>query len=443
MHALPGCPPRRLHSSSHAAGLLLWACAGTLPAGASWAQTALVTATAETDPTPSAGDAADDTAIWIHPGDPALSVVIGTDKNAGIAVYDLAGDELHFRPDGEINNVDLRYGFPLGGETVDLAVASDETTATLAVYAVDPVARSLVGVAAGGGIAISIEPYGSCMYRSPLSGRYYAFATSRSGVVEQWELLDDGAGLVSGSLVRAFDVGGQSEGCVADDGTARLYVGEEAVGIWRYGAEPEDGEVRAAVDTTDVGGHLAADVEGLALYTAREGAGYLIASSQGSDAYVLYEREGDNAYVGTFQIGDGAAIDGTSGTDGIEVSNAALGPAFPAGLFVAQDGDNGDENQNFKLVPWPSIAAAYDPALRVDPSFSPRPPVCEDGFDNDGDGKIDFPEDPQCTSAEDDSELVPEPSGWMLALCALAAAALLARAATARRARRTSAPGRG
>ncbi len=29
---------------------------------------------------------------------------------------------------------------------------------------------------------------------------------------------------------------------------------------------------------------------------------------------------------------------------------------------------------------------------------------CSDGIDNDGDGRIDFPDDPQCESASDDSE---------------------------------------
>ena len=36
---------------------------------------------AETTPVPNPDDAADDTAIWIHPTDPSQSVVIGTDKS--------------------------------------------------------------------------------------------------------------------------------------------------------------------------------------------------------------------------------------------------------------------------------------------------------------------------------------------------------------------------
>ncbi|MBK8315004.1 MAG: phytase [Acidobacteria bacterium] len=33
------------------------------------------------------------------------------------------------------------------------------------------------------------------------------------------------------------------------------------------------------------------------------------------------------------------------------MTTANLGPAFPYGLFVAQDGFNDKGNQNFKLVP--------------------------------------------------------------------------------------------
>src|SRR5688572_22724947 len=41
------------------------------------------------------GDAdADDPAIWVHPRDRARSLVIGTAKNGGLRVYDLAGREV-------------------------------------------------------------------------------------------------------------------------------------------------------------------------------------------------------------------------------------------------------------------------------------------------------------------------------------------------------------
>ena len=52
---------------------------------------AAVTARVETVPAGSYGDAADDPAIWAHPTDPARSLVIATDKKAGLYVYDMQG----------------------------------------------------------------------------------------------------------------------------------------------------------------------------------------------------------------------------------------------------------------------------------------------------------------------------------------------------------------
>jgi len=101
------------------------------------------------------------------------------------------------------------------------------------------------------------------------------------------------------------------------------------------------------------------------------GSGYLIASSQGSDGFAVYERGGSNAYVTTFEVA-ARAIDRVSGTDGIDVTNAALGSAFPHGVFVAQDNTNDDGNQNFKLVPWETIAGSASPQLVVDTSWDPR-----------------------------------------------------------------------
>jgi hypothetical protein len=56
-----------------------------------------VTAVAETDTVPPGGDA-DDPAIWVNPHDPAKSTIIGTDKLGGLAVYNLAGNQIQYLP---------------------------------------------------------------------------------------------------------------------------------------------------------------------------------------------------------------------------------------------------------------------------------------------------------------------------------------------------------
>ncbi|HSD69420.1 MAG TPA: phytase [Woeseiaceae bacterium] len=326
------------------------------------AQVAVVRPRVETDVMPSFGDAADDPAIWLHPADPSLSLVIGTNKQAGLHVFDLDGRTLQVLPDGKMNNVDLRYDFPLGGEAVTLVTASNRSNDSIAVYRIDAALRRLVDVAAGVLATGFHDPYGLCMYRSRKSGDFYVFINeSNQGMFRQWRLSDDGSGKVSVEQVREFVVGTQAEGCVADDDSGYLYVAEEDVGLWKYSAEPDGGDARTQIDNTE-DGRLTDDVEGLALWEGPDGTGYLVVSNQGADNYALYRRDGDNAYVGRFHIVANAAagIDGASETDGLDVSSAAFGPAYPDGLMVVQDGRNiaPEEPQNFKFVSWTDVKQA-------------------------------------------------------------------------------------
>jgi 3-phytase len=50
-------------------------------------------------------------------------------------------------------------------------------------------------------------------------------------------------------------------------------------------------------------------------------------------------------------------VDGTSGTDGLEVTSERLPPPFEDGLLVVQDGHNSSPSahQNFKLIPWREV----------------------------------------------------------------------------------------
>jgi len=311
-----------------------------------------VGATVETKPVPNRGDAADDPAIFVNGANPADSLVIGTDKKGGLAVYDLTGAEVRYLDVGPMNNVDLREGFTLGGSEITLVAASDREHEAIVLFRLDPSTRDLVDVAARP-LELDISAYGLCMYRSP-EGVYYVFVNSEQGEVQQWELFE-ADGRVDGRLVRSFDVGSQTEGCAVDDELGRLYIGEESEGVWRYGAEPDSGEARRAVDTTGELGHLDADVEGIAIVVGPGGSGYLIVSSQGSDSYAVYRREGDNQFLGTFEIVDAGGIDAVQETDGLDATGVSLGPAFPRGLLVVQDGEQDDEHQNFKLVPLDAV----------------------------------------------------------------------------------------
>jgi 3-phytase len=318
-------------------------------------------ATVETQAFPVAGtfdngDVADDSAIWINPSDPARSAVIADDKDplsGGIAVYDMSGKLLQFRQEGQIGNVDLRQGFRLGGRRVVLVGANNRSDNTIRFWVLDPVTRQLTPVDARDLTTLSPN-YGFCMYRSPSTGKVYAFVSQAGrGRFEQYELFD-ARGHVDARRVRAFNIGSQSEGCVADDELGHLYVGEEDTGIWKYGAEPTAGAARSQVDR--VGGHVAADVEGLTLAYGVEGTGYLMVSSQGDSTIAVYERARDNAFVKRFRIAGNGSIDAVSDIDGIDATSANAGPGFQHGVLVAHDATNsGDRNSNLKYVPLEQI----------------------------------------------------------------------------------------
>jgi 3-phytase len=331
-----------------------------------------VMAAYETEPVPSPGDAADDAAIWANPVDPSKSTIIGTDKNRGLAVYDLTGLQLQFLPDGQLNNVDIRYEFPLEGERVALVTSGNRLDNSIAIYKVNPKTRLLEDVAARK--VTTLEAYGSCMYQSAKTGKTYYFVDSEWGDVEQWELFDNGSGKVDARKVRSFRVETQTgsaearmEGCVADDYHGYLYLGLEDSGIRKFHADPDAGSSFTVVDTTGWDGHLNSDdVEGLTLYRRDDGSGYLIASNQGRNNFVIYQRKGNNEYVGTFKISEGNGIDEVTHADGIAVTSRSLGSLFSDGMFVAQDHENDGRNQNFKLVPWQRIENAIR-AMRVRP----------------------------------------------------------------------------
>jgi len=200
----------------------------------------------------------------------------------------------------------------------------------------------------------TMPAYGACMYRSPKTSKLYYIVTSKTGDVEQWELLDKG-GKVDAKRVRGFKLGSTVEGCVADDELGHLYISEEVVGIWKFDAEPVENAKGTLIDKTGAGGQLTADVEGLTIAYGKDGAGYLIASSQGNNSFIVYKREGNNEFVKAFRIAQGNGIDSVEETDGIDVTTANLGPLFPQGVIVVQDGINDKGNQNFKLVPYQQV----------------------------------------------------------------------------------------
>ena len=331
--------------------LWLAGCASTQPV-MSPLPTALVTAKVETQPVATMEDAADDPAIWRNASSPGQSLIVGTDKRAGIHVYDIQGLQVSFTPSPRLNNVDLR---DIGGSIGVLVAASDRqdlSQAQMALFRLDTATRKLVPLVTlpvGAG-----EAYGMCLWQRASDKALFGFVVLKDGRIDQ-VAIDTSGTTPTGKVVRSMKLGTQSEGCVVDDRTGILYVAEEDVGLWKFDAAP-DGPVTATAIAKADGNEIVMDAEGVALTPSGTDGGYVIVSSQGDNAYAVYKLPEAN-YVGRFRINDGA-IDGVQETDGIELMLGDFGPDFPGGLFVVQDGDNRPATQNFKLIDWSAVERA-------------------------------------------------------------------------------------
>src|SRR5690606_36968538 len=146
--------------STAALAALLAGCATTSPVGLAPVE---VTASAETTPVGTANaDAADDPAIWRNAANPAASLIVGTDKKAGLHVYDLTGRTLFSETSGLINNVDLTE-LPDGRVIVVASDRNDPGNAMLRAWEMDKAsgALTLLGAVPGG----KGEGYGFCLRR--------------------------------------------------------------------------------------------------------------------------------------------------------------------------------------------------------------------------------------------------------------------------------------
>ena len=329
-----------------AATLLVAAPAVSAPAG-----TVNVPSLLETEPTGVTGDTADDPAIWVNEVDPAASLVITNEKKVErLTVFDLAGQVVQriSTPRGFFGNVDVR------GDIVSAAhngIWTWRVTATADGPRLVP-AREASGNASTWGEGLCLWDRG----RPGTTDGLYAVIVNRSSFRVRVHPLSDTDGdglLLVGKPVRDFYLGSEGEGCEVDDATGALYISEEDHGIWRYDLAAPAGLVPPRILFASAGPLLAPDIEGLAL-----AGGVLYASAQNVAApranwYSRYDAA-SGTYLGSFRISEGTVSDDCDQTDGIDAYDGNLGPRFPDGLFVCQDGFNdapgSSGTQNFKYT---------------------------------------------------------------------------------------------
>ena len=301
----------------------------------------------------------DDMCVWIHPTDPSLSTVITSDKESNeLYVYDLDGNVLQTLPGAEPGNIDVRYGFQLGGQCVDIVALNERDDNNIKVYAVDPSTRQLTRVDNG---SINTGPnLGFTLYKHRPDAMLYGYTGPLSGLIKQYRLVELIDGTVGGVATGWEFDHGEVEGMVGDDETGYVYLGESLVGIWRVNAMDDmDEELIAQVGDSS---GLTADVEGVTLYHSANGTGYIIASSQGADKYTIVDRMPPHKPVGEF------TVEGAGMTDGIDVVSIPLNGTYPMGMFVFH---NGEDCCPVQSVKWEDIA--LEVGLAIDTaSWDPR-----------------------------------------------------------------------
>ncbi|MCW5936925.1 MAG: phytase [Fimbriimonadaceae bacterium] len=302
------------------------------------------------------GHDADDPAIWVNRRDPSKSLIIGTDKNAedgGLFVFDLEGRVVQsFVGMKRPNNVDVQYGFVMGEDTVDLAVATERGAKKLRVLAIDPDTGKMQDVTGETRVFIgrtgeSGAPMGISLAKRP-NGEIWAVVGSKTGPTEGYlEMLRVTA---IGSRVAteplgnfgAFSGEGEIEAIAVDSEMNEVCYADEGFGLRRYRFD-EQGSATKVEEFATAG--YSGDREGLA-YATIKGRRFLFSSDQienGSKVFVWEEVEGRFKLKLTL-------LTGADSTDGLEVTTEALGERFPQGALVVMN-SKGKNFLVFDLAP--------------------------------------------------------------------------------------------
>jgi len=304
-----------------------------------------VTANVETEPVFAGDDAADDMCVLENFNNPESSLIISSDKKYGIIVYDLEGVKLYDYEVGRINNVDILPSRSFQNKYI--VAGTNRTYNSIDIYLFNSKGE-LENLILRKEIPSLKDVYGVTFYRDEFNT--YLFISDKKGNVEQWSYNNDEVNSEI-KFVRKLKFSSLVEGLVADESKGKIYIGQERKGIWELNAFPSFDSQKKLIFKKSK--NFKPDFEGLALKDDGNGEGYLIASVQGSNGYLIIDRKSLDAKM-FFRIIDGDKIDGTTETDGIDVTSIKTSK-FPNGFFIAQDDDNDGLNQNFKLVDWNKI----------------------------------------------------------------------------------------
>ncbi len=279
---------------------------------------------------------ADDPAVWIHPADPAKSLILGTDKNeetGGLYAWNLDGvEQWKVTPMDRPNNVDIVQSVAAVSERIQrrlrlVSIRSNGTpqdvTGETAVFAHEQGEKG--------------APMGLAVW-SPVPGIYEAVVSPKES--PRWRPLQRLSMSMESQRMNAQPVGrlgvysgdpeGEIEAMVIDRERGILFYADELSGIRAWDLRADRALSHFGLTGYD------GDREGLAIW--RRGGGTLLVScDQNEQASRLHIWDVKNpsrpvriAIIPTV----------SDSTDGIEISTEAVSPKYPAGILVMMDSDD-------------------------------------------------------------------------------------------------------
>lgn len=148
-----------------------------------------------------------------------------------------------------------------------------------------------------------------CLSRSEADGAIYAFVALNGKAIEQRLVYDLSKQQVNNLLIRQIPMIHDIGSCQVDDKNKFLYLGEESVGVWKYGADPEAEINRTPIAMIEPFGNIQSEIKNLSILPD----GSLLVSQHETSHMGLYQGDELVLIKGDFEQAEILAGDWISG----------------------------------------------------------------------------------------------------------------------------------
>ena len=251
------------------------------------------------------------------------------------------------------NNVDIAYGLILNGKPVDIAVVTERENNRIRIFSLPdmkPIDNGGIEVFKG---ETEQAPMGISLYTRPSDKAIFAIVGRKTGPADgylwQYRLTDNRKGNVKAEVVRKFgkySAKKEIESIAVDNELGYIYYSDEQVGVRKYYADPDSSNTELALIPNT---NFAEDNEGISIYKTGEKTGYILVSDQGANKFHIFTREGETGNPHQHRLVKTIKV-AAQKSDGSDVTNVAVNPKFPKGLFVVMS-----EGKVFHYYNWENI----------------------------------------------------------------------------------------